>query len=740
MQRKGIAARLIALTGLIIALTFASGQAMALEGRVVDAAGAPLANVSLSVIGTSQTARSGADGRFVLVPDPRPPFEILPLLPGGGYGKAIRFDAVPAEGPIVVTIAAAASESVLVTAGAAPGIHTSPAAGTTTVSLEDIRSRESRNLTQALENVPGVSNVSEGHASVPAIRGMAQARSVILIDGARVTAERRIGPSATFLDPIVLQGVEVARGPGSVAYGSDAFGGVIMARTRRPQPGAGMSVAVGGSLGVGVPQERIGAEIASGLGDKAGVLFSAHYRDFGDYESPEAVVLNSGSTDHGFLASYAQIAGSGLVTVTVQGDYGRDIERPRINSDVVRFYYPEENSLRFTAAYESGPVLGFDTTDLSLFVGDYQLITDQDEFATATTPRQIARADVSAHDFGLRADAGRHWGQVQLHFGIDFNGRMDLEAEDVTIDFDISGAQTQESSFTTIEDARRIDTGVYISAEGAVTPVVALAGGLRYDHIRSTNEDGFFGDVSVSNSEPSGYVAVTLGAFSGFSATAQYSRGFRDARLSDRFFRGVTGAGFITGNPDLEAETSNQYDLALRYAKGRWKPAVYVYDYHIEDLIERFEDPNQADFFFFRNRGRARISGVELELLADLPAQVSLLVSGGISDGEALDDDTHLDDIPPENVTVQVRKGIGGKGWVQTRVAWMGALDEPGPNEVPLDSRTVVDASGGWRFTQGVELQLLVRNLLDEEYLLTADGRSPLAPGISWTLGARMWF
>ncbi|MGH9870096.1 MAG: TonB-dependent receptor [Candidatus Polarisedimenticolia bacterium] len=741
MHQHGRTTRFVTFAGVVTALALASGAAMALEGRVVDAqSGAPLANVTLSVIGGTQTARSDAEGRFVLIPDPRPPFEILPLLPGGGYGKTLRIDALPEEGPLTIRIETAATESVLVTAGAAPGILTAPASGTTTVSLEDIRSRQSRNLTQALENVPGVTNVSEGHASVPAIRGLAQARSLVLIDGARVTAERRIGPSATFVDPFVLEGVEVARGPGSVAYGSDALGGVVMARTRRPRPGGDLAIAVEGTLGAGVPQERAGVEIESGLGAKAGVLFSAHYRDFGDYDSPEGVVLNSGSTDHGFLASYAQAAGDGLLTFAVQGDYGRDIERPRINSDVVRFYYPTEDSLRFTAAYESGSVPGFDATELSLFVGDYQVVTDQDEFGTATTPRQIARSDVAAHDFGLRAGAERHWGQVQLHFGVDLNGRVDLEAEDVTIDFDLSGSQTQETSFTTIEDARRIDTGVYVSAEGPVAKVVSLAGGLRYDHVRSTNEDGFFGDVSVDNSEPSGFVAVTLGSLSGFSATAQYSHGFRDARLSDRFFRGVTGAGFITGNPDLDPETSNQYDLALRYVKNRWKPALYLYHYDIEDLIERFEDPAQPDFFFFRNRGEARIRGVELELLVDLPKQMTLLVAGGMSEGEALDDGTPLDDISPENLVVQGRKGLGGRGWVQMRVAWVGDLDEPGPNEVALDSRTVIDASGGYRFTSNFELQLLVRNLLDEEYLLTADGRSPLAPGVSGTLAARLSF
>jgi len=715
--------------------------AEALEGRVLDDKnGTPLANVTLSVVGRTQTAITDAEGRFVLVPDPQPPFTLLPFLAGTGYMKPVLIDAIPPDGPLTLRLETAGDESVTVTAEAAPGIRVAPAAGTTLVSDTDIRSREPRSLTQSLENVPGVANVSEGHASVPAIRGLAQARSLVLIDGARVTAERRVGPSATFLDPFVLEGVEVARGPGSVGYGSDALGGIVMARTRRPRPGGPLAFDVAAALGAGIPQARAGFQVSSGLGEKSGLLFSAHYREFDDYDSPEGEVLNSGSTDYGFLLGFGQVVPGGLLSIAVQGDYGRDVERPRTNSDVVRFYYPTEDSLRLTASYETGPVLAFDATELTLFVGDYDIVTDQDTLATATTPRQIARADVTANDFELRASAQNHWGQARLDYGVDVNGRFNLEAEDITIDYDLAGQETAYNAFTTIEDARRIDTGVFVTADGAVARTVTLAGGLRYDSVRSKNEGGYFGEITVSNSEPSGFAAVTVGPFAGFSATAQYTHGFRDARLSDRFFRGVTGAGFITGNPDLNPETSDQFDLALRYATKRWRPALYLYHYDIDELIERYEDPTQPDFFFFRNRGRARIEGIELEVQAELPRQVTLLVSGSIANGEALDDGTPLDDIAPENLLVQVRKGFGEKVWIQLRTAWVGALDEPGPNEVPLEAHTVVDASAGWRITKAFELQLGVRNLFDESYLLTPDRRSPLAPGISGVLSGRLVF
>jgi len=715
--------------------------ALALEGRVVDKQnGHPIANVEVSVVGGSQMARSDADGRFLLIPDPKPPFELLVVLPGGLYMKPIHFEQIPDGAPILVEIAATAEELVTVTAGAAPGIQSAPANGTTLISRDDLRTRASRNLTQTMENVAGVSSVSEGQAAVPAFRGLAQARSLILIDGARVTAERRVGPSATYLDPFVLEDLEVSRGPGAVAYGSDAFGGVILARTRRPEPGGDLKFAFTGSLGAGVPQGRAGFEVESGITESSGALFSGHYRGFSDYDSPEGEVFNSGSRDYGFLTRYAQVLEGGVLSIGIQGDYGRDIERPRTNSDVVRFYYPNEDSLRLTASYEGGPALGLDEMEVTFFLGGYELVTDQDQFETATDPRLIERADVSARDFGVRAAGGDHWGQTRFEFGVDVNGRFDLEAQDIVIMYDLSGNQTSYDSMTTIEDARRLDTGVFVTATGALTSVFSLAGGLRYDWVASTNEGGFFGDTSADNAEPSGFVAATLGSFSGFSTTLQYARGFRDARLSDRYFRGVTGAGFITGNPDLDPETSDQYDLALRYTARHWRSAMYLYHYEIDDLIERFEDPNQADFFFFRNHGEARIRGVEVEVQADLPHRFSLQFAGNLSEGESLEDGSALDDIQPSGVAVQLRKELGERCFAQIRGAWYGDRDEPGPTEVAVDDHTVVDVAGGWRVAENFALELLVRNLLDETYALSPDGRSPPAPGITGILTANVTF
>jgi outer membrane receptor protein involved in Fe transport len=278
------------------------------------------------------------------------------------------------------------------------------------------------------------------------------------------------------------------------------------------------------------------------------------------------------------------------------------------------------------------------------------------------------------------------------------------------------------------EDARRTDTGLYLQAEVPAGRAVVLSGGARVDRVTTKNRGGFFGDRSEDNAAFSGFASATVGSFGGFSATAQVARGFRDPTLSDRYFRGPTGRGFITGNPDLEPERSTQLDAALRYAAERWRVAVYGYHYRIDDLVERFQ--TETDFFFFRNRGRARIRGVEAELQATLPWRLSLELTGHRLSGKALDDDAALDAIPVPTATARLRREFDrGYGWVRT--ALYGRLDEPGPTERTRPGYGLLDAGFGWRLGRRAEIDVLGRNLLDKAYLVSPDSRATLAAGRS---------
>jgi outer membrane receptor protein involved in Fe transport len=699
---------------------------MAWEGQILATSGQPLAGATVVILGRTGEAVTDAEGRFRWEPDPTPPFEILVVLPDGTYMKPATVERFN-EGTTTVTVQPLVSEAVTVT-GSAPSIESSPAAGTTSVSGRDVQVRQPTNLMQAVENVAGVNQVSEGQAAVPAVRGLARGRTLILIDGARVTSERRVGPSATYLDSSVVEAVDVARGPGSVAYGSDAFGGVISVQTRRVAPATPWGFRFSGTAGAGIPEGRLYGEVSKGL-PRGSVLVAAHTREADDWDSPDGEVFNSGYQDSGVLARVQNSLGQGTLSVGFQGDYGRDIDRPRNNSETVRFYYPYEDSNRFTANYERPNLGGFKRFSVTTFLGTYDQRTDQDRFATATAGRTIERADISAKDYGVRAFGEKLFGRARVELGLDLNGRFGLEALDDLITYDLSGEIVSTQPNVSIDNAYRNDTGLYASLDTSLTSVLSLGAGLRGDYVITQNEGGYFGDRSTSNGAGSGYLALTAGTFRGFSTTIQVARGFRDPTLSDRYYRGPTGRGFIEGNPDLDPETSLQFDWSVRYTQPRYRLAAFVYNYRIDDLIERYQ--TTTDFFFFRNRGRARVRGFELEGQGDLGRGFTLDLAFQVAEGRSLDDDAYLDDIAPVTFITVLRKSIGARAYALGRLAFYSDDDHFGPTERAVPGYTLFDLGGGFKFTEPLELRVQARNLFNQEYYASQDVRAVFAPGRS---------
>jgi iron complex outermembrane receptor protein len=211
----------------------------------------------------------------------------------------------------------------------------------------------------------------------------------------------------------------------------------------------------------------------------------------------------------------------------------------------------------------------------------------------------------------------------------------------------------------------------------------------------------------------------------GLTLSGQVSRGFRAPTLSERYYRGVTGRGFVTGNPALEPERSLQYDVAIR-RPGRVRLSLYLYRYEIRSLIERYRD---GDDFFFRNRGRALLRGVELEAQAELGGGFSAELGLQAAEGRALDDGAPLADVPPEGLTVTLRRRLGDTGGLWTRAVVRARRGDPGPVERVVPGYAVLDVGAVWRLGEDVEARLLAGNLLNETYLGSPDELAVPAPG-----------
>lgn len=102
----------------------------------------------------------------------------------------------------------------------------------TVIDREEILQRAASTRDDLLDQVPGITFFSGPRRTgeIPSIRGFSGENVVILLDGARQNLNSA-HDGRFFIDPDLLESVEVLRGPASSLYGSGAVGGVLSFRT-----------------------------------------------------------------------------------------------------------------------------------------------------------------------------------------------------------------------------------------------------------------------------------------------------------------------------------------------------------------------------------------------------------------------------------------------------------------------------------------------------------------------------
>jgi hemoglobin/transferrin/lactoferrin receptor protein len=697
-------------------------------GRVIDGrTGAPIAAAEVSVVGSPGLTRTDADGFFVWTSPPMMPAVVIVTLVDGRVARPINLLTNPADSQFTVSVEPAVREAMTVI-GTLATIDGAKGAAMLRIGQNDLALRHPATLVQALELVPGLGVVGEGQGAVPAIRGFARGRTLILVDGARASTERRAGSNASFVDPDAIAAVEVARGPGSVAYGSDAIGGVIAIQLKRPDHRSGWRGRLAGTLGGGVPEKRGDVEVSRGF-DSGGLLFGLRAREFSDYESPSGRVANSSWRDQGARLAWEQDIGLSRLTVRWQSDLGRDLGRPRSDSNLIRVTSPIEDSHRLTASWQRPSVGAFRGLRVETLVGWANQRTDQDRLPTIapTRPRSLEASETSHRDVQLRVVAERATGRARIQTGADLQGRYGLRARDTTSSFSQAGVLTSAVTTLSIDQANRTGAGVFVDATVPIARRLQATLGGRLDTVRNRNRGGFWGDRSASTAALAGVAALSVAPAEGASVTAQVARGFRDPTLSDRFYRGPVGRGVVEGNPDLTAETSVQFDLTARLTLGPLRAEVSGYNYRISDLIERYTV--NSTLFGFRNRGAARFRGVEVAASVGLARGFAIELAAQSSSGRDAADETPLDDVAPEAVSVIVRHARGSRLRSYLRLGGYRAHKAAGPSEVPVPGYLIADLGASWRLSSKVVIQGTARNLFDDAYYASAGPRWVYAPG-----------
>jgi len=158
--------------------------------------------------------------------------------------------------------------------------------------------RRGSSLGETINAMPGVSSTYFGpNANRPVIRGLDGDRVRMLSNaGASLDASSLSFDHAVPIDPLIVERIEVLRGPGALLYGGSAVGGVVNALDNRipKERIEGLSGALEARLG-GADSERGGAALVETGNDKFGLHVDAFGRDSSDLRVPRFTPIEDGA-------------------------------------------------------------------------------------------------------------------------------------------------------------------------------------------------------------------------------------------------------------------------------------------------------------------------------------------------------------------------------------------------------------------------------------------------------------
>jgi iron complex outermembrane receptor protein len=203
----------------------------------------------------------------------------LALAISAGFASSLS---LAQQGPVIAQATPAratnaAPQSVVITGN--PLRSTDIAAPTSVLSGDALVLRRGSTLGETLDSLPGMSSSYFGpNANRPMIRGQDGDRIRILSNsGAPLDAAALSYDHAVPIDPLVIERVEVLRGPAALLYGGGAVGGVVNAIDNRIPRAAIGGVEGAGELRYGGPATERGA---SAIVETGGNGFAVHADGF----------------------------------------------------------------------------------------------------------------------------------------------------------------------------------------------------------------------------------------------------------------------------------------------------------------------------------------------------------------------------------------------------------------------------------------------------------------------------
>jgi iron complex outermembrane receptor protein len=628
-------------------------------------------------------------------------------------------------------------------------------------------------LAETLNSVPGLSNSSFGSSvGRPMIRGMDSDRIRILQNGVNsIDASNLSFDHAVAIDPLIIEQIDVIRGPATLLYGGGAVGGVINAIDHRIPKEKLQGITGRGEIrygGANLEQSQA-AVIDIGTGNFV-MHLDAYHRDGKNYRIPGNAVSNRlqstaawnpeeenytlYSTDHGkrrLLNSQSETKG-GAIGASMIFDKG-----------FAGFSYAKHQSV-YGSVKEPGVHLDMDRDryDFSSELKDLNTFFDRAKF-------KVAYTDYQHHE--------KEGSEIHTTFkNAVTDGTFELGHKPIAGLQGVLGVQFDHGKFNAIgheafvPNSRTNSQSVYVYEELPLEKH-KVTFGLRHGKHDVENKGGEGSDHGNHFSDPTAKKFNTNNAAIGglyalndqWSLTGNISHNERAPTYFELFANGLHKATGVyeEGQADLKKEKSNGIDGQIRWKSGqdsltfgayfnRFSNFIGLLSTNEPKVVEHEHDGEHHEITYQKSRFtgiKAEFKGIELEGKTMLTDYLQFNLRADYVDAKDKTNGGYVPRISPLKLGAGLKYEFDSFGarldvlhaFRQDRVATN--YNYEGNKELITDAFTNVSMMATYKLPTQYNLEAFTRanNLLDEEIREHASFLKDIAPmgGRSLMIGLR---
>ncbi len=628
--------------------------------------------------------------------------------------------AAPVATPALADSPSDTGDAAAITVIGAPQPMTEIAGSVSLIDAADLRRWQTVELASTLARLPGVSVTSNGAVggfTGVRIRGADAAQTLVVIDGVRVGDPTSPGGGFDFASLYAsdVARVELLRGPGSVAWGSDAIGGVVLVSTPAAQSGThGAATISGGSFGTA--QANADMEVTSG---PVGLSLGGGY-----FTTDGVSAAATGQEADG----YRRWSGRARVAVDLAPDARWTSSLYYVHGRVALDGYPPPT-------YQFGDTSDYSTSQ-EIYAGTRLDLGSVDSLrqSLSATLADINRDNYSAPG-AARADFIARGRATRLAYQADWRatgGALRLIGGG---DYEWTSAYTDDGF--SVDRPSTGNGGVYGEAVATLGDGLQLVGGVRHDmHQR-------FGGATV------GSASLHWQSAKGWQAHLAYAGGYRAPTLFE-----LSGSVGGYGNPDLAPERSDGFEASAGYGTSAGAISLTLFRRDSRDLIDFVSCIGPAapaicatgnrPYGTYANVARARTEGIEIVGQWRIDAWT---IGGNLTHLVARDRSTaglnagnDLARRPRDSANASIDwaqpLSSGGDAGLGVDIRYVGPSFDDAGNSQRLGGFTLVTLRGTMTITRGIDLFARVDNLGDVRYQTVA-GYGTLGRGFSIGVRAR---